>query len=249
MMTKKYIKIIFSFVVIIGIWYIMASVGQSTLLPNPFAVMKKIIDNLENLKVHIIYSLMRILIALFTTFTIGILMGLVLGLYPNINSYISPLIYMSYPVPKMALLPFVMILFGFGEITKIVMIVLITVFPVVINVRDEIINIENDIFDVMTSLGASKWEVIKNIIFPSILPVILTTLRISVGISLSILFFVENYGTRYGLGYSIMDYWMRADYSGVYASIILISLLGIIMYMLIDLLETYLCDWKKKGVS
>jgi NitT/TauT family transport system permease protein len=142
-----------------------------------------------------------------------------------------------------------MILFGFGEITKIVMIVLITVFTVIINVRDEIINIESEIFNVMISLGATRLDIIKNVILPGVLPTILTTLRISVGISLSVLFFVENYGTRYGIGYSIMDFWMRADYVGVYASIILISLLGITMYKIIDLLEIYLCAWKKKGVN
>lgn len=248
-MMKNRFKSVAIVITLFILWYIIAKANQNVLLPDPLKVLAKIYNNFGTVKFHLLYSVMRLVSALIITFIIGIVMGVMLGLYPNLNKTISPIVYMSYPVPKMALLPFVMILFGFGEATKVIMIILITVFPVIINVRDEVMNIESDVFDVMISLGSSKVEIIKNIVLPGVLPTILTTLRISVGIALSVLFFVENYGTRYGLGYSIMDYWMRADYAGVYGAIILISLLGIIMYKIIDLAESKICVWKRKGGS
>lgn len=248
-MMKNRFKSVAIVITLFILWYIIAKANQNVLLPDPLKVLAKIYNNFGTVKFHLLYSVMRLVSALIITFIIGIVMGVMLGLYPKLNKTISPIVYMSYPVPKMALLPFVMILFGFGEATKVIMIILITVFPVIINVRDEVMNIESDVFDVMISLGSSKVEIIKNIVLPGVLPTILTTLRISVGIALSVLFFVENYGTRYGLGYSIMDYWMRADYTGVYGAIILISLLGIIMYKIIDLAESKICVWKRKGGS
>lgn len=245
-MMKKILKKIIIILMIILLWNLLSSIKESVLFPDPLKVIKKIYSNLDNVKLHIIYSLLRLVAGLTITFFIGIIVGIVLGIYPKLNKTLSPVVYMSYPIPKMALLPFVMIIFGFGEFTKITMIVLITVFPVVINVRDEVMKLDSDVFDVMISLGASRLEIIKNIVLPGVLPTILTTLRISTGIALSILFFVENYGTRYGLGYSIMDYWMRADYAGVYGAIILISLLGIIIYALIDFIESKICAWKNK---
>ncbi|MGB3366245.1 MAG: ABC transporter permease [Acidaminobacteraceae bacterium] len=246
-MIKKRFKSVMITTSVLILWYVIAIINQNVLLPDPLKVLNKIYNNFSDVKYHLLYSVMRLTGALLITFIIGIVMGVVLGLYPKLNKTLSPIVYMTYPVPKMALLPFVMIVFGFGEATKVIMIIMITLFPVIINVRDEVMNIDSGVFDVMVSLGSSKLEIIKNIVLPSVLPTILTTLRISVGIALSVLFFVENYGTQYGLGYSIMDYWMRADYPGVYASIILISLLGIIMYKIIDYAELKICAWKRNG--
>jgi len=246
-MMKNRLKSIAIVTAVFILWYIVAKANQNVLLPDPLKVLVKIYNNFGTVKFNLLYSFMRFVSALLITFIIGIVMGVLLGLYPKLNKTLSPIVYMSYPVPKMALLPFVMILFGFGEATKVIMIIMITLFPVIINVRDEVMNINSDVFDVMVSLGSSKIEIIKNIVLPGVLPTILTTLRISVGIALSVLFFVENYGTQYGLGYSIMDYWMRADYAGVYGSIILISLLGILMYKIIDFVEFKICVWKRKG--
>lgn len=248
-MIKNIFKKMIILFLLLSLWSFISISIQSNLFPEPISIIEKVYSNLESIKMHLLYSILRLVSSLLITSIIGISLGILLASNQKLNKALSPIVYMSYPVPKMALLPFIMLIFGFGEATKITMIILITVFTVIINVRDEVLNIDSDVFDVMISLGSTRSEIIKNIVLPAVLPTILTSLRISLGISLSVLFFVENYGTKYGLGYSIMDYWMRADYAGVYASVIMISLLGIIIYKFIDLIESKVCSWKRKDVS
>jgi NitT/TauT family transport system permease protein len=96
----------------------------------------------------------------------------------------------------------------------------------------------------MYSLGANQFQVIKEIIFPAIIPSILTSLRLGIGTAISILFFTENFGTEYGMGYFIMDAWMRISYINMYSGIIILSLLGLTIFITIDFLENILCPWR-----
>jgi NitT/TauT family transport system permease protein len=160
------------------------------------------------------------------------------------NRILNPLVYFTYPVPKTALLPVVMLLFGLGDSSKIIMIFLIVVFVVIVAVRDAVLNIEPQIYYPIKSLGASKWQIFKWITFPAILPELLTNMRVSIGTSLSILFFTEGYGTHYGIGYFILDAWTRIDYMGMYAGIVAISLFGFVLFVLTDMLEEAACKWK-----
>lgn len=137
-----------------------------------------------------------------------------------------------------------MLLFGLGDISKVVLILLILVFQVIVAVRDAVLNISPEIYHPMQSLGASRRQVFVHITLPAILPELLTSLRLSVGTALSVLFFAEGYGTRYGIGYYILDAWMRIDYIGMYAGILAIGLLGFVLFMGIDMGEEFLCSWK-----
>ena len=150
-----------------------------------------------------------------------------MGYFKKIDLILSPIIYFSYPIPKIALLPIVMLIFGLGDLTKIVMIFLITFFPVVVNIKDEVKNIPEDVFYTMYSLGATNIQIIKEIVFPGSLKAILTSLRISIGTAISVLFFTENFGTEYGMGYFIMDSWMRINYIQMYSGILILSIIGL----------------------
>jgi NitT/TauT family transport system permease protein len=174
----------------------------------------------------------------------GVFIGLLMAYSKNWNKVLNPLVYFTYPVPKTALLPVAMLLFGLGDSSKVILIVLILVFQVIIAVRDAVLNISQETYNPIRSLGASKLQIFKYITLPSILPAMLTNLRLSIGTALSILFFAEGYGTQLGIGYYILDAWTRIDYLGMYAGIIAISLFGFVLFVLIDILEEAVCQWK-----
>ena len=194
---------------------------------------------------HAVASLRRIVIGTAIALFFGLLGGLLTGLSKRANKMLNPLLYLSYPVPKLALLPVVMIIFGIGENTKIVMIVLIIVFQLMISIRDSIRNINKENFYVLSSLGATRWQHIRHVVLPGILPDMLSALRVTVGIATSVLFVTETFGTDKGLGFFIVDAWMRIDYLTMYVGIVTLSIIGFLLFLIIDVADAVFCRWSK----
>lgn len=228
------------------IWWLLAIVFNNKALPNPLDVYATLPKTLsQGMFDHSVASLRRIFIGVFIALALGLMGGLLTGLSKQANKLLNPLLYLSYPVPKLALLPVAMILFGIGETTKIVMIVLIIVFQLVISIRDAIRNIDKENYYVLSTLGASKAQQIWHVVLPAILPDILSALRVTVGIATSVLFVTETFGTDKGLGFFIVDAWMRIDYLTMYAGIVMLSIIGSLLFMLLDITDAVFCKWSK----
>jgi NitT/TauT family transport system permease protein len=136
-----------------------------------------------------------------------------------------------------------MLIFGLGELSKVFMIAMIIFFQVLVSSRDFIKTIPDTAFNVIRSFGASRKDEIIKVIIPAALPSLLSSVRVSLGTALSVLFFTENFGTRYGMGYFIMDAWMRVDYVGMYSGIAILGLTGFLLFKALDILERKLCPW------
>jgi NitT/TauT family transport system permease protein len=237
---KKLINIVIVFLA----WELVAFVIHRAIVPYPYDIFAYMFSKgFLYYQSHIAYSLIRLLIGLSLTIIVSLFIGILAFDRPKIKSFVDKATYWSYPIPKMSLLPIVMMFLGLSESTKITMIFLITFFPAIINIRDALELIPESVLELFYSLGASKKILIKRVLFPAILPAIFTSMRISVGIALSVLFFTENFGTTHGLGYLIMNAWMRIDYTGMYAGVFIISLIGVIMYSGLDFLGKKACPW------
>ncbi|MDR0733501.1 MAG: ABC transporter permease [Dysgonamonadaceae bacterium] len=197
-----------------------------------------------HLGIHAIVSACRILEGLFIALLIAVPIGLLLANCPRINKICSPLIYFTYPVPKLALLPIVMLSLGIGEAAKITMIVLILVFQLIVSIRDATLHIPQEEFHAALSLGANNRQLLIWITLPAILPAALTAIRVAIGTATSVLFFTETFGTDKGMGFYIVDSWMRLAYGEMYAGIFVLSLLGFILFFAVDLLEKKVCRWR-----
>lgn len=236
---------IYSFIVVILLWWALAALLTLPIVPTPYAVFINIIEIFNSkLDIHLLYSLGRILAGILLSALIGVTLGFLMGYFSRIDKILSPLVYFTYPVPKLALLPVVMLLFGLGEISKLIMIVIIIVFQVIITSRDAVKSIPNETFRSLQSLGASRLQTFTEIILPASLPEVLTAIRLALGTAISILFFTETFGTEYGMGYFIMDSWMRVNYLDMYAGIVVLSLMGFLLFTIIDIIEHYICPWK-----
>ncbi|EKY23250.1 ABC transporter permease [Clostridium celatum] len=243
---KKVWSFIKGFIIFNIIWYICALIMNSRVLPTPDKIylhLPKLFK--EGFYIHILASLYRIIIGLLISFIIGSIIGLLMGYFKKLNSLLNPLVYFVYPIPKTALLPVVMTLYGLGDGSKITIIVLITVFQVIVSVRDAVINVDKVNYNPLISLGASKLQLFYHVTFPAILAEILTNIRLSIGTAFSILFFAEAYGTSAGVGYFIQDSWTRINYIDMYSGIVILSLLGLILFIILDYIESVLCKWKR----
>lgn len=228
------------------LWWVVAVIIQNKVLPNPIDVYKIMPQTIsEGMGMHAWASLRRVIIGMIIALVLGYIGGVLTALSRKLNRLLEPLLYLSYPVPKLALLPIVMIIFGIGETTKVVMIVLIVVFQLMISIRDAILRIPKENFFVLSSLGARKIEYIRHVIMPGILPDVLSALRVTLGIAISVLFVTETFGTDKGLGFFIVDAWMRLDYLKMYVGIVTISIIGFLLFLLIDITDLLFCRWSK----
>ncbi|OAB75477.1 ABC transporter permease [Paenibacillus crassostreae] len=227
------------------VWYIASWLMNHVILPNPVAVYSALAQlGGREIGLHVVYSLARIFIGVILGLIFGLLIGLLMGRSNFWNKLLDPVVYLTYPVPKIALLPVVMLFFGLGEGSKILMIMLILLFQVIISVRDGVRAIPNNTYDVLMSIGASNMQKFWHVTLPGALSVILSTIRISLGTAISILFFTEIYGTEHGMGYFIMDAWLRLDYPEMYAGILLFSIVGFGLFLLVDYLDVKFMKWR-----
>ncbi|MDN5343494.1 MULTISPECIES: ABC transporter permease [Oceanotoga] len=243
---KNIFKILYATFIILGLWYLLSFIINKPIIPYPHKVIIYIFSkNIIDIFIHINYSLFRIVTGILFALIIGYPLGILMGFYDRIDKILSPIVYLTYPVPKIALLPIIMLLFGLGNLSKILMIVLIIIFQIILASRDGVKSIENGIYDTFISLGAKKIDFFTDIVFPATISKVLTALRIAVGTTISVLFFTETFGTEHGMGYYIMDSWMRYNYIEMYSGIVILSFLGLFLFILLDFFEFLLCPWNK----
>ncbi|MGM0126250.1 NitT/TauT family transport system permease [Enterococcus sp. AZ194] len=243
---QRLIGLLIAAVLLHVVWYLASIWLNQSMLPTPQVVygnFPKLIE--KDIEIHFLVSLGRVLAGMGIALVIGFLLGLLMGSFKTLNKLFDPLLYLTYPIPKMAMLPIVMLLFGLGDASKIIMIVLIVFPQVVLAVRDAVRNIPSHYYDIYRSIRASKGQQFIHITLPASMYAILSTSRISLGTAISILFFTENYGTEYGMGYYIMDAWMRLDYPSMYGAILLLSLMGFVLFLVIDLIGWVTMRWER----
>lgn len=227
------------------LWLLAAVLLRTPVVPSPLAVYAQFHKVLaDGMALHVLYSLKRIALGLLLSLLVGVPVGILMACSSRAGKLLHPLVYFGYPIPKTALLPVAMLLWGMRDGSKVAILFLIIVFQVIIAVRDGVRNIDPSYYLVTVSTGASRWHIIRHVALPAILPELLTSTRISLGTAVSVLFFVEAYGTRRGAGYYIVDAWSRMDYVGMYSGILVISLLGFALFAGVDLLSEKLCPWK-----
>lgn len=247
-MLKKFLKknsgLLIALPILIILWYFLFLIVDSKIVPNPFVVFKEMPSVLdEKTMKHISASLYRIIMGILISAIIGVTLGVFMGTFKKFDKIMQPIIYLTYPIPKLALLPIVILTLGLKESSKITMIVLILVFQIITSTRGAVLDIPKSNYNYFRILGIDKFKTFTNIVVPVILKQLFVTLKIATGTAISVLFFTETYGTLYGLGYFIMDSFQTADYVEMYTGIIILSCIGFVIFILLDLLEEIFTPW------
>lgn len=241
---SKFSRTLYGSLIVILIWYIVHYFVNLPIVPSPYETVIAFIHLLKkDLMLHIAASLLRLIAALLISLIIGVPLGLLLGMSRRLDAIISPVIYIVYPIPKIAFLPVLMLLFGLEDTSKVILIITIIIFQILLGARDGVKEIDAQLFYSMKSLGLNGSQIFRNLVFPAVLPKLISSLRVSIGISISTLFFAENFATTYGVGYFIMNTWAVVKYADMFAGILALSLMGLLAFGLIDILEKKLCPW------
>lgn len=186
---------IYGALIFLALWQAVASWLQLPIIPSPGVVLVNLFHIfLPQIAIHGFYSMWRIVAGVLLAVMIGIPLGLCMGYFSKWDRLLSPLIYLTYPIPKIALLPVVMLLFGLDELSKILMIFLIVVFQVIVAVRDGVKGIPKETYYPLYSLGASFLEIFREILIPASMPKFLTALRVAMATAVSVLFLPKPLG-------------------------------------------------------
>lgn len=228
---------------IVAIWYILSLTIGTRLVPFPHTVIINILTNFGDLLPHLITTLYRLIIGFAIALSVGVTVGVAMGLNKRVDEFLSPLIYCLNPIPKSALTPVFLIVFGMNDIGRIMIIIFIIIFPIIISIKDAIAMMPDEYFIIAKTLNLSKREFYFKIIGRAILPNLLSTIKVTVAIAIAVLYFVEQIGSSRGLGYYI------ATNNGVnnvemYSGIVLLSLIGYAVVVVIDILLAKKCNWK-----
>lgn len=241
---KKVIKSqMFGFLSFVLLWELLHLILKTHTIPSPIATIIYSISIWQKLIIHSTASIIRVLVAIFISLVIGVPTGIYLGVNKVFNVWISPLIYFVYPIPKVAFLPVLMILFGLGNLSKIILIIGIIVFQIILSVRDGVNQIPILHFTVMKGFCSSAKDEYRYLILPAILPQVFSGLRSSIGIALASLFFAENYATSYGIGYFILSAWTKMNYVELFSAILALGLVGVLLFKILDKIENYATPW------
>jgi NitT/TauT family transport system permease protein len=217
------------------LWEVTARLLSMPAVPSPVDVLPLFASSLfGELGFHFLASTGRVLAAIALAVITAVPAGLALGQFQGLNRVVSPLIAILYPIPKIVFLPVIFLLMGITDFSKIFLIALIVFFQILVVVRDEAVNIPQELLLSVRSLGAGRRAIFRYVYLPASVPAVLTALRVSVGIAVAVLFIAEQSLTTYGLGYYIVvETYQVLMYKEMYAGILGMGLLGLALYFII----------------
>jgi len=246
-LARKGIGYALAALALLASWWLLAFAVHQPALPGPVSAIATFAAQWGAIWPHILISAARVLVAMAIGTVLAVPIGLALGRSPRADAIAAPLIFLTYPIPKVVFLPVLYVLLGLGNSAKITLIALIVFFQILVTARDAAKAVPEQSVLSVRSLGASRFDVYRHVVVPAALPDIFTALRIGTGTAIAVLFLAESIAGSDGIGYYISDAWGRIDYPAMFAGILGMALLGVVLYEALDAVETWATRWKRAG--
>lgn len=236
------------FVVLILLVELGTSTGfiSNLTLPRPSDILKTFGDLYSSglLWLHLGPSLSRLAVGSIFGISLGIGVGIMIGLFSYVRAGLVPLVAALFPVPKIALLPLFVIWFGIDESSKYALIAFGTFTPTVVSTYGAVDNVDRTLIRMGQSFGLSWFSIVRKIVFPGALAGILSGLRISIAIGIILLVAAEMLGAEYGIGAYILEAGSLYDLERLFVGVVILSVIGVLMSALIGYFERRLLDWR-----
>ena len=191
----------------------------------------------------------------FVTTAIGFLFAILFGLAGGVAIGSSSLIYDGfYPalvgfntIPKVAVVPILIIWFGIGTVPAIITAFLLSFFPILVNVATGIATVEPEMQDVLRALGASRWQMIKKVGLPRAMPYFFASLKVAITVAFVGSIIAETVGSNKGIGAFMLVASSRFEVPLAFAGLLVTSVMGIIMYAVASVIERRMTGWATRG--
>jgi putative hydroxymethylpyrimidine transport system permease protein len=245
---KKYIPAISTAIIFLILWEIVALVIDAMyILPPPSSIVKKIWELRDILfTVHLPATFSVIMIGMIISIVLGVTLAMLMSMHPIIERAFYPLLVASQTIPITALAPLFVLWFGYTIWSKVLVTVLITFFPIAVNVYDGLRSTKRETEELFMTFGASKKDIFFKLRLPSALPYFFSALKIAMPLSVIGAAIGEWLGAQSGLGYFSKRMMTQLDGAGVFAPIVLLSVIAIIFVLIVSLIEKKTTRWRKE---
>jgi NitT/TauT family transport system permease protein len=233
---------------LVMLWEALARAGWVPVLflPSPVGVLREGWDMVLSgeLLVHLAASLKRLVLGFAIGGGLGIVVGVTVGFFSVAEAVGMPLIAATFPIPKIALLPLLILWLGLGEPSKIAVIALGVFFPMAINTYTGVRQADPLLIRAAVAFGARRWSVIRKVILPSALPMIFAGLRLGAGTALLLLVAAEMIAVESGIGFLILNAGNLMATTQLMVGIVVLSLLGVLSHWGLGCLERLAIPWQ-----
>ena len=190
-------------------------------------------------------SLQSLVVGLAAAIVLGTSFGLIMGRYRTADAILSTQVSALYSTPNVALIPLLILWFGLGLLSKIVIVFLAAVFPIIVNTYSGVRNVSGNLVEVALAEGANERQVLSKIILPASLPFIMTGIRLSMGRAVVGMVVAEMFTAVSGLGGAIVYYGNAFATAKLFVVIIVLALLGVSLTEVVRYAERRLTLWKE----
>lgn len=235
------------FVILVGAWQMSVRYGlvPAFVLPAPSDVATRVISDVFDKTVlfDCAYTLTEIIVGFLIAAVLGIALGSAIALVPLVDRVLSPYIVALQTIPKVAIAPVLIIWFGFGIESKIVIVALIDFFPILVNVVLGFRGIDQRQIVLMKALDASPWQIFRKVRIPNALPSIMAGMYIAMIFSVIGAVVGEFLGSPHGLGAQIMQRQSAMDVVGVYSILVILTVIGVLLNSAVKATSRKLVFW------
>jgi NitT/TauT family transport system permease protein len=236
---------VLSVVVGLAAWEVYGRAVHSVILTYPSAVVRAAYELIRagELQFYLQSSVVVLVLGLASAVAVGIPLGILMGRRAIIEHAFDPYVNALYATPLVAVIPVIVVWFGFQTTAKVVLVFLFCVFPVLINTFQGVKNTDARLVEVARSFCSSEWRLWRDLVLPSSVPFILAGIRLAIGRGLVGMVVAEFYTTITGLGYMIVQYANSFRMDRLFVPIVVLMLMGVGLTGVLRYLERRIAPW------
>jgi NitT/TauT family transport system permease protein len=247
-MNERTQQIVWPAVFIVGfvaLWEIACRVFSipSTFLPTPSAVAQAMVKYWEPIYKNSLHTLFETLVGFALSIVFGLALGLLVGSSKVIYNGLYPIMIGFNAVPKVAIVPVLILWFGIGTVPAILTAFLISFFPIVVNVATGLATTEPELQDVLRALGASKFDIMRKVGIPRSMPYFFGSLKVAITLAFVGAVVSETVGANEGIGNLMLTAQANFNVPLVFAGVVSLAVLGIVLYAITAWIEKHFTGW------
>jgi NitT/TauT family transport system permease protein len=243
--TLAVIRITLAFVGFLIVWEVGTRLAGSPdyILPAPSRIWSDGIDRWRTLWGGALFTAQQMLLGFVAAVVLGVAIALVIAFSPTMQDVVYPLLVFFQIVPKIAVAPLFIIWFGYGLIPKVMLVFLLSFFPVVVSAIAAFRSVDPDIIDLTRTTGASRWRIFFKVELPHGLPMLFSGFKVAAALSATAAVVAEFVASDRGLGYLLLEYNGNFNTSMIFATIVVLSVMGLLLYAAVELVERWAIPW------
>lgn len=230
------------------VWEVAGYLGwlPEFVIPTPSEILMALIDEWQTLAYHSAITLFQAMVGLFIGISIAFILAILMDFIPWVRKAIYPYLIISQTIPIVAIAPILVLWLGYGMLPKIVLVILTSLFPIVINVLEGFASVDDDAVNLLELMGANQREILRHVKLPASLSYFFSGLKISVSYAFVGSVIAEWLGGFEGLGVYMIRAQNAFSYDNMFAAIVVISVVSLLLLGVVAWIERWATPWQYK---